>query len=62
MNGFKYPVFVVLTREPSDAVSGIHDRMPVILPQSAVSDWIALNGNPDEIVKSAITDLVLEKA
>ena len=62
LNGFKYPVFVVLTREPSEAVSGIHDRMPVILPQSAVGEWIAPNGNPDDIVKSAITDLVLEKA
>ena len=62
MNGFRYPVFVVLTREPSDAVSGIHDRMPVILPQSVVGEWIAFNGNPDKIVKSAITDLVPEKA
>ncbi len=62
LNGFKYPVFVVLTRDPSESVSGIHDRMPVILPENAVGDWIALNGNPDEIVNSAITDLVLEKA
>lgn len=62
LNGFKYPVFVVLTREPSESVSGIHDRMPVILSENAVGDWIALNGNPDEIVNSAITDLVLEKA
>ncbi len=61
LNGFKYPVFVVLTRDPSESVSGIHDRMPVILPENAVGDWIALNGNPDEIVNSAITDLVLEK-
>ena len=61
-DGFRYPVFVVLTREPSGAVSGIHDRMPVILPQSAVDGWIAPDGSPDEIAKLAVTDLVTEKA
>ena len=61
INGFKYPVFVVLTREPSESVSAIHDRMPVILPERLVDNWIAPNGDPENIIKSAITDLVLEK-
>ena len=61
-NGFKYPVFVVLTRAPCEAVSGIHDRMPLILPENAVDEWIAPNGKPEEVAKAAITDLAVERA
>ena len=59
---FRYPVFVVLTREPCEAVSGIHDRMPVILPEAAVDEWIAVGGTPDVTVKKALTDMMVEKA
>lgn len=62
LNGFRYPVFVVLTREPSEAVSGIHDRMPVILPEKAVDEWIAVGGEPEQVAKAVVTDLVIEKA
>ena len=58
---FRYPVFVVLTREPGTSVSGLHDRMPVILPASKVNEWIAPNGTPEETLKSALTDMILEK-
>ena len=34
------PVFTVLTREPSGEVSQIHDRMPLILPESVIDEWI----------------------
>jgi len=59
---FRYPVFVVLTREPCEAVSTIHDRMPVILPESAVNEWIALDGKPDEIAEKSLTDVLIEKS
>ncbi len=61
INGFRYPTFVVLTRKPCDAVSEIHDRMPVILPESKINEWIALDGEPDRVAKTALTDLVVEK-
>ncbi len=61
MNGFRYPVFVVLTRKACEAVSAIHDRMPVILPESAVDEWIAVGGIPDESAKTALTDIMAEK-
>jgi putative SOS response-associated peptidase YedK len=31
----------ILTTEPNDLMNSIHDRMPVILPQDAESDWLA---------------------
>ena len=62
MRDLKYPVFAVLTREPTDDLREIHDRMPLILPESAVDEWISPDGEPNKIVGKAITELVAEKA
>jgi len=62
LNGFRYPVFAVLTREPAATVRSIHDRMPLILPENAIDEWIAPDGKPENIITSAVTDLLLEKA
>lgn len=61
MSGIQAPVFTVLTREPSEEIRFIHDRMPVILPREAVEEWIRPDSKPDEIIKEAITDMVFEK-
>ena len=58
----KYPVFTILTREPSPELRKIHDRMPVILPQEMVENWIKPDAEAGELVKEAITDVVFEKA
>ena len=58
----KYPVFTILTRTPSPDLSRLHDRMPVILPGDMIEEWIKSDSNPGEIVKSAITEMVFEKA
>lgn len=55
-HGLKYPVFTVLTREPGEALSHIHNRMPVILPKDRIDDWIKPDADPDEIVRAALTD------
>ena len=60
--GIKLPVFTILTREPGESVAFIHDRMPVILPKESVKAWISPEGLPEEIVKSALTDMYYEKA
>ena len=39
----------------------IHDRMPVILPGDDIEKWIDPVSKPDEIIKNAMTDMVLEK-
>ena len=60
--GIKYPVFTVLTRDSAPEISFIHDRMPVILPQTLVEDWINPGNKADGIVSEALTDIVFERA
>jgi len=56
-----YPHFVVLTREPGESISFIHDRMPFILPEEEIGNWIDPNHNPHMLLESALTDMVFEK-
>ena len=39
------PVFTVLTREPSEGIAHIHDRMPLILPKHIIDQWILRSCN-----------------
>ena len=57
----KYPVFAVLTRAPTEDLREIHDRMPLILPENAVDEWISPSGEPNKVVDAAITDVVVER-
>jgi putative SOS response-associated peptidase YedK len=56
------PHFVVLTRPPSEEISFIHDRMPLMLREKDVDEWISPDAKPDEIAYRAVTDLHFEKA
>ena len=58
----KYPVFSVLTREPGENIRFIHDRMPLILPGEAVRSWLRPDANPEAVIKSALTDMVYDRA
>lgn len=60
-HGIRYPVFTVLTREPSETLLTIHDRMPVILPREAVDDWLRPDADPEEITKASLTKMDVEK-
>ena len=62
VRGLKYPSFTILTREPGEEIRFIHDRMPVILPGDLVAQWIQPDADPNLLVRSAITDMVFEKA
>ena len=57
-----FPHFAVLTRPSGDSISFIHDRMPLILPQDMIDDWIRPDSDPQEIIKHALTDMVCEPA
>ncbi len=57
-----YPVFSVLTREPSEALLHIHDRMPFILPKELIDEWISPDSIPEEYMQCALTDIIAEKA
>lgn len=56
------PVFAVLTREPTEDLRQIHDRMPLIFPEEMISEWIKPTANPKELVRYALTDMIMEKA
>ena len=55
------PVFVILTRQPSADISFIHDRMPLMVGEELVADWVRPTSNPAELAKTAITDMYYEK-
>ncbi|MBQ4425082.1 MAG: SOS response-associated peptidase family protein [Lachnospiraceae bacterium] len=56
------PVFVILTREPGEGIRFIHDRMPLILPETCVNEWIRPDARPEELLGAALTDMHFEKA
>ena len=39
--------FVILTREPDETVSPVHNRMPVLIPASRTTEWLS---DPDSAV------------
>lgn len=51
------PVFSILTREPDKSISFIHDRMPVILPETAMQDWLNPKYQGQEILKAALGEM-----
>ena len=55
------PVFVVLTREPGEEIRFIHDRMPLIMPERLVNEWIRPDVMPEELLPYAMTEMVFEK-
>ena len=57
-----YPVFVILTKEPTIELSKIHDRMPMMLQKDKIEDWINPSKNPEELIPYALLDMVTEKA
>ena len=57
-----YPVFVILTQEPTEELGKIHDRMPVMLPKDKIEQWINPTSNPRDLISQALTDMVIEKA
>ena len=56
-----FPVFAVLTREPTDELRRIHDRMPLIMPKDLIDDWINPEAKAEELVRYAITEMMAEK-
>lgn len=57
-----FPVFTVLTKEPTEELRRIHDRMPLIFPKDLIDDWIRPDTNPKDLLQYAVSDLVAEKA
>ncbi|MBP3877480.1 MAG: SOS response-associated peptidase family protein, partial [Lachnospiraceae bacterium] len=56
------PVFVVLTREPGEEIRRLHDRMPLIMPEQLVNEWIRPDIDPERLLTEALTEMEFEKA
>ena len=56
------PCYVILTREPSEEIRFIHDRMPLMLPEQYIDEWIRPDAHPEEIIRAAQTAIIYEKA
>lgn len=54
------PVFIVLTRDAAEGIAFIHERMPVILPNSAVADWLNPKYHGDDILQAALLNMEYE--
>lgn len=57
-----FPYFVILTRESGEKIRFIHDRMPLIMPERLVNEWIRPDIKPEELLPYALTEMVFEKA
>jgi putative SOS response-associated peptidase YedK len=55
------PCYVILTREPSEELRFIHDRMPLMLSDQCIDEWINPNANPAEVIKKAQTDILYKR-
>ena len=51
------PVFTILTRDPAESISFIHNRMPVLLPSDMVPDWINPKYSAGDLLRNAILDV-----
>ena len=51
--------YAILTREATAAISIIHDRMPVIIPQALTAVWL---NETSDVLKEALTDLCFDLA
>ena len=51
------PVFTILTRDPAESISFIHNRMPVLLPSDMVPDWINPEYSVGDLLRNAILDV-----
>lgn len=52
--------FTIITGKPNELVQEVHDRMPVILPESAWSTWLGEipNAMPDSVLKTLPAELM----
>ena len=55
------PVFSILTKEPVESISFIHNRMPVILPEEIILDWLNPQYHGQEILNAALLNMSFSK-
>ena len=53
-----FPHFVILTREAGGAVSSLHNRMPLILPEKEINRWIDPGADPHFVLNAALEKMI----
>lgn len=56
------PAFVILTRPADASLAWMHDRMPLMLPDEEVGQWINPAKEPEAIVRNCLTRMRWEQA
>lgn len=51
------PVFSILTKEPAESIAFIHNRMPVILPQTVMADWLNPRYRGEDVLLAATSEI-----
>lgn len=51
------PVFSILTKEAVDSIAFIHNRMPVILPNDAIKDWLNPRFDGIDMLRSSLRNM-----
>ena len=51
----KLPAFIILTRQASEDVASIHERMPLMLPKEAIKAWINPSVSAKTVLPYALT-------
>lgn len=53
----KGPSFSILTRDSAPDIAFIHDRMPVVIPDDGVDEWLDPSTDADRFLKAAYTEM-----
>lgn len=53
----RVPYYTILTKDAAPHIAEIHGRMPVILPQDAIADWLSLTSSYPELISFANSDI-----
>ena len=56
------PVFTILTRESSEELKNIHDRMPLTLSADMIGQWIDAGSDPGRLIPYSLTNMIFEPA
>ncbi len=56
------PVFVILTRDAAPGIRFIHHRMPLMMPEALIGEWIRPDADPESLLNEAVTDMCAERA
>jgi len=52
----------ILTRDPAPGISFIHNRMPVILPEEAIDDWLNIRYDATDVLSAAVMNVKYKPA